>query len=76
MARWRGEKVKQSGAATLASGTASVSLDVTEPDTDYRVVISGNAAETFSWASKTTSGFTINSSNATSTATVDWALIR
>lgn len=66
----------QRGTATLAAGTASVSLPIAEPNTSYRISLSGNAAETFSWASKATSGFTINSSNAGSTASVDWTVSR
>lgn len=66
----------QRGTATLAAGTASVSLPIAEPNTSYRISLSGNAAETFSWASKATGGFTINSSNAGSTASVDWVISR
>lgn len=66
----------QRGTATLAAGTAAVSLTIAEPNTSYRISLSGNAAETFSWASKATGGFTINSSNAGSTASVDWVISR
>jgi hypothetical protein len=64
------------GSVTLASGTASVTFGTAETNTSYRIVLSGNAGETFSWASKATGGFTINSSNASSTATVDWLIYR
>jgi hypothetical protein len=38
----------------------------------YFVALSGNVNETFWVTNKATSGFTLNSSNATSTAVVDW----
>lgn len=64
------------GTKTLASGTATVTLSPAEPDVNYRIVLSGNAGETFYWGSKGTGGFTINSSNAASTAIVDWFIVR
>ena len=64
------------GSVTLSSGTASVSFGTAEPDSSYYVVVTGNAAETFYVTSKATSGFTITSSNGSSTANVDWILIR
>lgn len=67
----------QNGSDTFASsGTKSVSFARTESDTNYRIVVTGNVNETFWVTSKTTSGFTLNSSNASSTATVDWVLVR
>ena len=66
----------QRGTATLAAGTVAVTLPIQEPNTSYQITLSGNAAETFSWASKATSGFTINSSNGSSTASVDWSVSR
>lgn len=64
-----------SGTATLAAGTVAVVINA-EEDAAYKINLSGSAAETFSWASKTTTGFTINSSNAGSTALVDWQVYR
>lgn len=65
------------GSATFATAaTVSVTFSTAEPDTTYFVSISGNANETFWVTSKATGGFTLNSSNATSTAVVDWHLIR
>lgn len=65
-----------SGTATLAAGTAAIDFSTEEledmPDTTYLVFLAGDTAETFTWASKATTGFTINSSNASSTANVDW----
>jgi hypothetical protein len=66
----------QRGTVTLAAGTAAVTFAVQEPNTSYQITLSGGAAETFSWASKTVTGFTINSSNGASTASVDWTISR
>lgn len=66
----------RSGSATLSSGTAAVAFDPDEPDALFQITLSGNAAETFTWASKATTGFTINSSNGSSTAVVDWHVVR
>lgn len=68
--------LSQRGSAVLAAGTAAVVLPIAEPDASYRITLSGGAAETFSWAAKATGGFTINSSNGASTATVDWTISR
>ena len=63
----------QRGSATFTgSNTVPVTLPVALPDTNYTVGLSGSASETVWVSNKTTSGFTLNSSNATSTATVDW----
>jgi len=65
----------QRGSATFASSNSVVvTLPVALPDTNYSVGISGSASETFYVTGKTTSSFTIRSSNATSTATVDWSV--
>lgn len=64
----------KSGTADLSSGTADVELD--EPDDEYRIILTGDADETFYFSSKTQTGFTINSSNGSSTATVDWQVTR
>jgi hypothetical protein len=66
------------GTATFATA-ASVAVSFgarTEPDANYRVVVSGNVNQTFWVTGKSTTGFTINSSVATSTAVVDWIIIR
>lgn len=65
----------QAGSATLASGTATVTFTENVPDTNFSILLGGNANETFYWSSKATTGFTINSSNGTSTATVDWTIV-
>lgn len=65
----------QRGSATFAgSNSVAVTLPVTLPDTSYSVGLSGSASETFWVTSKTTSGFTLNSSKVNSNATVDWSV--
>ena len=64
------------GEATLSSGTVNVTFATAEPDDQYVIVLGGNANETFRWSAKGTGGFTITSSNGSSTALVDWVLIR
>jgi hypothetical protein len=65
------------GQVTFASAaTATVTFGAAEANASYFVSISGNANETFWVTAKGTGGFTLNSSNATSTAVVDWHLIR
>ncbi|API58467.1 hypothetical protein BSL82_03420 [Tardibacter chloracetimidivorans] len=64
------------GAATLSSGTVAVSLYPEEPDDTYEVFLSTGVNETLYVTSKTTSGFTINSSNGSSTADVAWLVVR
>jgi Pectate lyase superfamily protein len=66
----RGTKTFQSSAA------AAVTFATAEADASYYLTLSGSAGETFWVSSKATTGFTLNSSNATSTAVVDWHLIR
>ena len=69
--------INSGGSATFATaGTKSVSFAVAEPDANYRVVLGADANETFWVTSKTVNGFTLNSSNSSSTATVDWELRR
>jgi len=68
-----------SGQVTFATaGTATVTFASgrQEPDTSYLTLLGGSANETFWVTSKATSGFTINSSNASSTAIVSWMLVR
>jgi hypothetical protein len=64
------------GQETLSSGTATVTFTTEEDDNSYYIFLSGDAGEAFSWASKATTGFTINSDSGASTATVDWFIIR
>jgi len=65
-----------SGGTVAVSRTAAGTGNLPETDVAYFLTLAGNANETFSWATKTITGFTVNSSNAGSTATVDWHLIR
>lgn len=65
------------GSVTFSSsGTAAVSFSTNESDTTYKVFVTGNIGETFWVTSKATTGFTINSSNASSTAVVDFVVMR
>jgi hypothetical protein len=64
------------GTAVLARGTREVTFALPQADTDYQVLLSGGAAETFWWTAKTKAGFVIKSSNPDSTATVDWQIVR
>jgi hypothetical protein len=65
------------GTVTFAgAGTATVTFPVAETNNTYFVAISGSANETFWVTSKTANGFTVNSSNAASTAVVNWILVR
>lgn len=66
------------GLGGIPNGTVTETQSGTfaEADANYTVTISGNVNETFWVTAKATGGFTIHSSNATSTATVDWQLIR
>jgi hypothetical protein len=66
----------QRGSVTLSGGTASVTLPATVPDTSYSVAVSTGVNETMRVTGKSTSGFTVTSSNGSSTATVDWILVR
>jgi len=65
-----------SGTVTLSAGAAAVTFSVPQPYTGYLVLATGNAPENFSVVNKTVSGFTIQSSNPASTASVDWMLLR
>jgi hypothetical protein len=58
------------------SDSVSVTLPVAFPDALYSVGISVSAGETVWVTSKSGSGFTINSSNPDSTASVDWVVTR
>lgn len=71
------DNITIAGSETFAtSGTKAVTLINAENDANYLITFGGNVNETFWVTSKTTTGFTLNSSNASSTATVDWALSR
>lgn len=66
-----------SGTVTFATAaTATVSLATTETDANYRVLVTGRANENFWTSSVGVSQFTINSSNASSVAVVDWTIVR
>jgi hypothetical protein len=67
---------RYAGKAVLAAGTAVVSFGVRQGDTNYMVLVTGNQSEIFTVTNKTASGFTITSSNAASTALVDWMSLR
>lgn len=59
-----------------SNDTATVTFATAEPNANYFVAISGNANETFWVTSKSSIGFTLRSSNGSSTATVDWIIVR
>ena len=67
---------RYAGTAVLSGGAATVAFTVPQMYTGYLVVVTGNASEIFSVLNKTVSGFTIQSSNPASTASVDWMLLR
>jgi hypothetical protein len=65
------------GAATLATGAASVSFGgLSEPDANYDVLLETGVAESLSVTGKSATGFSITSSNGASTAVVNWRLVR
>lgn len=64
------------GTVTLSAGTFVVAFGTAEPDTNYTIGLSWNTNEVIWWTSKTTSGFTLLSSNGSSSAVVDWHLLR
>jgi hypothetical protein len=72
----------QTGTATFVSAaTVAVTLPLAYESapsqvTDYRVVLEPSANETFWVTAKTNSGFTLNSSNAASTAVVNYVVLR
>ena len=67
----------ESGTDTFASAaTKVVTFATAQADTNYRVALGPQANETFWVSTKTTAGFTLNSSNATSTAVVEWSATR
>jgi hypothetical protein len=66
----------QRGSVTLSGGTANVTLPAAFPDSTYSVAVSTGVNETIRVTGKSTSGFTVTSSNGSSTATVDWIVLR
>lgn len=62
--------------ASAATAAATLSVAYVASALDYVVGVEPTANETFWVTSKTTSGFTLNSSNATSTAVVPWVVKR
>ncbi len=60
----------------VSQAIAIVTLDTEEADNDYVILIDKAVNETFWTTDKTTTEFTLNSSNASSTATVNWVLMR
>ena len=70
------------GSVTLQGATSSGQEPVTfstaaqEANNSYFIALSGNENRSYWVTSKSTSGFNINASATTSTATIDWHLIR
>jgi hypothetical protein len=67
---------RYAGTVELSGGIATVSFGVPQPYTGYLVLVTGSAGEAYSVTDKTVSGFTICSNNPSSTASVDWMLLR
>lgn len=65
-----------SGVTFGAAATAGVTLPVAFSAADYTVCLEPTANETFWVTSKTASGFTVNSSNAASTAAIRYVVTR
>jgi hypothetical protein len=66
----------QRGSVTLSSGTSSVTLPTPLPDSTYSVSVSTGVNETIRVTGKSTTGFTVTSSNSSSAAVVDWIVVR
>ena len=65
------------GNATFVSAaTVAISFASNEEDSSYEIFVGTQLNETLWVTSKATTGFTLNSSNASSTAVVSWLLIR
>lgn len=65
------------GSAIFLSGpTVAVTFSVAELDANYFPTCTGNTQEIFWITSIATTGFTVNSSNGSSTATVYWHVMR
>jgi Pectate lyase superfamily protein len=67
---------RYAGTAVLSGGVTTVSFGVPQPYAGYLVLVTGSACESYSVADKTVSGFTIASNNPSSTASVDWMVLR
>jgi hypothetical protein len=75
---------RYSGTVTLSGGAAIVNFVTSQNtgfvtpqfDAAYVVSLAGSANETFYITNKTVNGFQINSSNPSSTASVDWTVVR
>jgi len=71
------DTVSVTGDATIVnSNNRTVTFAVAQADTDYAVLVDSAINETFWVTGKTVTGFVLNSSNSTSTASVVWVLIR
>jgi hypothetical protein len=57
-------------------GSFTATVGENEPDANYMVVVTGDKNETFWVDTITATGFTVHSSNATSTATVTCLIVR
>lgn len=68
--------ISDTGTSTFAAATTvAVTLPVEEPDTNYFVLFENPANQILWVTSKTTTGFTVNSSVSNST-TVGWFVLR
>jgi len=67
---------RYAGTVTLTEGSVTVRFANAQYDPDYCVLVTGNAAEIFTVTTKSTTGFLITSSNAVSSARVDWMTVR
>lgn len=81
--RWmRDQSIPDPVSDTFIRGTAqffnqgSVPVTLDEESSDYIILVDGGINETFWATSKTTIGFTLNSSNSSSTAIPNWVLMR
>ena len=63
----------EGGSETLSGGTASVTFDFTQPDTNYQIQVSCDGTTVPRWSSKATTGFTIT---AGTTDNCDWRISR
>jgi hypothetical protein len=66
----------QTGTETLSGGTTTVMLSPTQADKLYIVTLTSATKDTLSVTNKTTTQFTIHSSNSSSTAVVDYLVTR
>lgn len=69
------KRLVRKGESTFAtSGTKTVTFDEDLGTTDYSIALGPQADENFWVTTKLSSGFTLNSSNASSTAVVEWII--